>query len=114
VDQLTAETAAFHDAPVASGGQDDEEAQDAVEASRLRLLQHIHHCSWSSQQPITRKQAKDKGSRQLRRYCTAKAFMDCVAELVAQGYGELVDSGRGVNGKPRAQAYRATKEMSLC
>jgi hypothetical protein len=114
VDQLTAETAAFHDAPVASGGQDDEEAQDAVEASRLRLLQHIHHCSWSSKQPITRKQAKDKGSRQLRRHCTAKAFMDCVAELVAQGYGELVDSGRGVNGKPRAQAYRATKEMSLC
>ena len=36
------------------------------------------------------------------------------AELVAQGYGELVDSGRGINGKPRAQSYRATKEMSLC
>ncbi len=114
VDQLTAETAAFHDAPVATGGQDEEASEDAVEASRLRLLQHIHHCSWSSQQPITRKQAKDKGSRLLRRQCTAKAYSDCAAELVAQGYGELVDSGRGINGKPRAQSYRATKEMSLC
>ncbi len=113
VDQLTAETIAFHDAPIDSKDQADDDGADAAEAMRLQLLQHIHHHSWTSGNPITQKHAKDKGTRRIRRYCTAKVFRDCVGELVTQGYGEWVRGERGVNGKSRSDAYRATREMSI-
>lgn len=113
VDQLTEETIAFHETPLDSTTSEEEAAWDAAEAARLQLLRHIHHLSWTTQAPITRQQAKDKASRQMRRHCSSQAFQACVGELVAQGFGELVAGERGANGKRRSVAYRATREMSF-
>lgn len=98
VDQLTAETEAFHDQPVAGDTP-----------SAIDLMRHIHNLSWFSTKPVTRQDCRDRGGRVVRRELKAPVFQQLVNEMQRLGYGSVSDQKR-INGKVTL-AYQATREM---
>lgn len=98
VDQLIAETEAFHDQPTDTDG-----------SSAIDLTRHVHNTSWLNQKPVTRQDCRDKGGRVVRRELKAPVYQRIVDELVRLGYG-ITSNQKQVNGKTTL-AYQATREM---
>jgi hypothetical protein len=96
VDQLIDETTAFHEAP---------ETDTAI------LVRHIHQTSLDLDRPITRQDARAKGTRTIRLLCSATAFSDAINQLAELGYGVIQSRPRSSSGRPKAHSYRATKPM---
>ncbi len=81
VDQLMAETEAFHDTP---------------ETAASLLMQHVHHLSERcGRQAVGWQDARAKGSRKIRDLRSAD-FRQAVLQLVELGYGRLDDRGQYV------------------
>ena len=94
VDQLLAETEAFH---------------EEEDTPQLRLMRHIHAVSWNNGQPIwiDQQKARDTGGRAMKKekVCTAEKFKDAALQLQMRGYGETVSNGRRMD-------YQATRAMA--
>ena len=95
VDQLTAETEAFH---------------EHEESETVKLMRHINDVAMGSSKPITHRQAKAKGGRDMRNELTASVWRNCIDQLHALGYGEAIEV-RAANGKA-SHHYRAIKPMT--
>ena len=93
VDQLTAETEAFHE----------------EEETGIDFMRHIHQLSLFTAAPVSRQDARDKGGREIRRELKANVFTQCIQELQRLGYGQIVQV-RQLNGKSR-DSYQAIAEM---
>jgi hypothetical protein len=100
VEQLSAETAAFHETPV-----------EGPAADALLVQQAIHQLSWARQEPIGRQAVRDASGKALKRLLTAKAFDAATAQLVRQGFGKVITDALGANGRPLAPVYQATAEL---
>ena len=98
VDQLFAETEAFHESPV---------------TDQTLITQHIHNLAWTSGKPVSLTIAKAKGSRELRRLITATSFQTAIQVLVDHRYGTSDASQISLNGRARCLHYSATRAMAL-
>jgi hypothetical protein len=94
VDQLLAETEAFH---------------EEEETPMLLLMRHIHKLSWNNGEaiPVNQQYAKDKGGRAMRKNndCSAGAFKEAVEALELRGYGVVEQHGKRLE-------YTATRLMA--
>jgi hypothetical protein len=94
VDQLLAETEAFH---------------EEEETPMLLLMRHIHKLSWNNSEaiPVNQQYAKDKGGRAMRKNndCSAGAFKEAVEALELRGYGVVEQHGKRLE-------YTATRLMA--
>jgi len=87
VDQLLAETEAFHDSPETTAGL---------------LMRHVHDLSEQrGRQPVSWSTARAKGTRKIRELRTGD-FNEAVVELARLGYGEVDGRGRYTAIRPMA------------
>jgi hypothetical protein len=94
VDQLTAETEAFH---------------EEEESTGVDYMRHIHQLSLFTGAPVSMKDARDKGGRAIRKELKTPVFTRCIEELQRLGYGQIIEVHHP-NGKS-AKSYQAPAEM---